>query len=326
MGKRRARREAAPPTDLPPAFLARLAAIAGEDADAVLDALERPRAVGVRRNPLVPGPDPWAALAEAGIPTQPLPWMPGAAVVPADRRAEMSRHGAVTDGRLYIQNPASMLPPLALGARPGERVLDLCAAPGSKTLQLWADMGAQGWLSAVEAVRSRFHRLRANLARHGGEGVHTYLKDGASVWRAVPESFDRVLVDAPCSSEGQFQRREPATFAYWSERKVKEMARKQRRLLYSAFQCLKPGGVLVYSTCTLAPEENEAVVAWLLARFPGAVRITPVDLGVPQARAGLPAWRGEAFPEDLAHAVRILPDAVMEGFFLCRLEKTAGTV
>jgi len=107
---------------------------------------------------------------------------------------------------------------------------------------------------------------------------------------------------------------------------VKEMARKQRRLLYSAFQCLKPGGVLVYSTCTLAPEENEAVVAWLLGRFPGAVRVTDVDLGVPQARPGLVAWRGAVFPPELRRAVRILPDAAMEGFFLCRLEKTAATV
>ncbi len=311
---------------LPAAFLERLECLAGEHTPQVLQAIARPRAVAVRQNPLKPVDSPWERLATAGLRLQPLPWYPSARVVPAEQRTLLSHHPLVGAGHLYIQNPASLLPVLALDPRPGERVLDLCAAPGSKTLQIWAAMEGRGWLSAVEAVRARFHRLRANLARHGGDAVHTYLKDGSWVWRQVPESFDRVLVDAPCSSEGQFQYAQPETYRYWSERKIREMARKQRRLLFSGFQCLRPGGVLVYSTCTLAPEENEAVVDALLRRFPEAAVVEPwMPVGLSEARPGLRSWQGREFHPSLERAVRILPDAVMEGFFLCRLRKTAAT-
>ncbi len=309
----------------PAAFIERLERLLGERAPQVLQAMARPRAVAVRENPLKPAHSPWERLTADGLRLQPLPWYPAARVVPAEQRALLSHHPLVSEGHLYIQNAASLLPVLALDPRPGERVLDLCAAPGSKTLQIWAAMEKRGWLSAVEAVRPRFHRLRANLARHGAEAVHTYLKDGAWVWRQVPESFDRVLLDAPCSSEGQFQLQRPESHRYWSPRKIREMARKQRRLILSAFQCLRPGGVMVYSTCTLAPEENEAVVDHLLRRFPEAAKVEAVDLGLPQARSGITHWQGHDYHPSLEQALRIVPDEVMEGFFLCRIRKTAAT-
>ncbi len=310
---------------LPEAFRRRLRALLGEAKAAQVEAaMARPRALGVRRNPLCTGPDPWAALAAAGIEVTPLPWLPEAAVVAAERREVLSRHPAVLDGRLYIQNPASMWPAQVLAPRPGEEVLDLCAAPGSKTLQLWAMMAGRGRLAAVEAVRARFHRLRANLARHGAHQVRTYLRDGTGVGRAVGERFHRVLVDAPCSSEGQFSTLQPRTFAYWSERKIRDMARKQRRLLESGFRALRPGGELVYATCTLAPEENEAVVAWLLQKYPAQVEVLPITGGPPKARPGVLAWGEARYPEALAQARRLLPDGELEGFFLCRLRKTAS--
>ena len=104
--------------------------------------------------------------------------------------------------------------------------------------------------------RGRFFRLRDNLARHGAENVQTHLADGTRIWRRHPERFDRVLLDAPCSSEGRFRADAPKTYAYWSKKKIAESSRKQRRLCYSAIQCLKPGGVLVYSTCTFAPKKT----------------------------------------------------------------------
>ena len=313
---------------LPPAFVSRLHRLLGGDgAGRVLAALAAPRRTAFRVNPLC-CTDPGAALAElaaAGVEPVPVEWLPGAFHVAPDQRGALTRSGPVTRGELYVQNPASMLPPLVLAPGPGDEVLDLAAAPGSKTLQLAAMVAAPSQVAAVEAVRGRFFRLRANLARHGAGAVRTYLKDGGRVWRQVGERFDAVLLDAPCSAEGQFHLSVPASFAYWSGRKVREMAHKQRRLLASAVHCARPGGVIVYATCTLAPEENEAVVDAVLRRFPGALEVEPVPLGVPGGLPGRTAWEDAAYDPRLVQALRILPDGLMEGFFICRLRKTAST-
>jgi 16S rRNA C967 or C1407 C5-methylase (RsmB/RsmF family) len=246
--------------------------------------------------------------------------------VPGSQRRALTETPACREGRLYIQNPSSMVPVLVLEPQRGEQILDLAAAPGGKTLQLAALVGDQGRVAAVESVRDRFFRLRANLSAGGADRVQTYLKDGAQVWRACPERFDRVLLDAPCSSEGRFTTADPGSYARWSERKIAEMSRKQKRLLFSAVQCLKPGGTLVYSTCTFAPEENELVAAMALVRFAGRLGVEPVRLPFANVQEGLAEWRGKALPPELAGAVRILPDGVMEGFFLCRLRKLESTI
>jgi 16S rRNA (cytosine1407-C5)-methyltransferase len=264
-------------------------------------------------------------LEGEGFALAPLSWKEDAFVVPAAQRRALTECAACAEGRLYIQNPSSMVPPLLLAPDEGEWILDLTAAPGSKTLQLAQMMGDAGRISAVEAVRGRFFRLKANLQRHGAEHVQTYLKDGARVWRQCPEQFDRVLLDAPCSSEGQFRGDEPKSWAYWSEKKIAEAARKQRRLFYSAVQCLKPGGVLVYSTCTFAPEENEAIVDRGLRQFAGALEVEAIELPFGNAEPGLSAWRGKAFDPQVQRARRILPQGAMEGFFVCRLKKLVST-
>lgn len=312
---------------LPPAFVARLERLLGPpDRAAVLEAMTRPRATTFRVNPLLGTADALAELTPLGLAPEPLSWPPGAWWVEAAQRAALTASEPLRRGVLYVQNPASMLPPLLLAPSPEDQVLDLAAAPGSKTLQLAAAMDNRGWISAVEPVRERFFRLRANLERHGAVNVHTYCKDGAQVWRQVPERFDRVLLDAPCSSEGQFSLLEPHSFAYWSERKIREMAHKQKKLLYSAIQCLKPGGTLVYSTCTLAPEENEAIVDAMLRKFEGRVVVEPLGLPLAGAREGVTEWNGRRFDPSLRGALRILPDYWFEGFFLCRLRKDGSTV
>jgi 16S rRNA (cytosine1407-C5)-methyltransferase len=293
----------------------------------VLTALAEPRATGFRINRLRADPGPVLAALEAeGLAPVPFEGVPGAYTVPDAHRRALTETAACRDGEVYLQNPASMLPPRALGPRPGERILDLAAAPGSKTLQLAELMDNQGWISAVESVRARFFRLRANLERHGAANVRTYLKDGTRVWRQVPERFDRVLLDAPCSSEGQFQLGSPKSYRYWSERKIREMSRKQRRLLYSAVLCARSGGIIVYSTCTLAPEENEAVVDAMLRRFGDALTIEPIAQAIPLGEPGHQSWRGDRYDASLRDAVRILPDARLEGFFICRLRKHRSTL
>ena len=257
-----------------------------------------------------------------GLAPHPIEGLPDAfSVLPSDRR-QLTESSSFRKGHIYIQNPSSMLPPFILDPQAGEKILDLCAAPGSKTLQMAALMEDKGWISAVEAVKTRFFRLQANIKKHGASLIHTYNRDGTKVWRYVPEQFDRVLLDVPCSSEGQFSLNAPHTFRFWSERKIAEMARKQKKLLFSAVKCLKPGGILVYSSCTFAPEENEAVIDAMLKKFSGVLEATPLSLPPSiLVEHGLSAFGNKTYSPAAQNAVRILPDELFEGFFICRLQK-----
>lgn len=313
---------------LPDAFAQRLRNIVPESHfDACWTSFAQPMATSFRVNRLKGNADAVGTeLKHAGFSLLPLEWKTDAFSIPDQQRRALTESAAFAEGRIYIQNPSSMIPPIALDPQPGEEVLDLAAAPGGKTLHMAEMMDNRGRIGAVEAVRKRFFRLRDNLKRGGAEIAQTYLKDGASVWRQCPERFDRVLLDAPCTGEGLFQLANPQSFAYWSEKKIAEMARKQRRLLYSAIQSLKKGGALVYSTCTFAPEENEAVIQHALQQFGGALEICAIDLQLDAVQPGLMEWQGETFDPSLQRARRILPDGVMEGFFVCKLRKTASTL
>jgi 16S rRNA (cytosine1407-C5)-methyltransferase len=308
---------------LPAGFIARLRAILPPaQIDGCLASFAMPQDVAFRVNTLKTDIESVVDLLTGeGLRLAPLPWYHLGFRVGHGQRAYLTASPPACDGRIYIQNPASMLPAMLLGARPGEMVLDLAAAPGGKTLQLAAQMQNRGTLSAVEAVRGRFFRLKANLERGGVTCTRVYLMDGAAVWRKTGERFDRVLLDAPCSSEARFRADDPSTFRFWSLKKVKAMQRKQLTLLDSAIRSLKPGGELVYSTCSFAPEENEAVVSRLLARFTDALAVEPIAVPMALVQSGLTEWQGERFHADLSKAVRILPDVVMEGFFVCKLRK-----
>ncbi len=317
---------------LPSAFLERLRALVPpERFDAVAATFEQRPAAGFRVNTLKAAPEAVRReLAAEGLTLHAVDWMPEAFWVAPEARAALVGSAAFDEQRIYVQNLSSMIPPLVLGPEPGERVLDLTAAPGSKTLQIACRMArdgmVEGEIAAVELVRGRFFKMRANLAAQGAGAVRTFLKNGETVWRHRPEYFDRVLLDAPCSTEGRFHTADPETFAYWSPRKVREMARKQHRLLYSAVQCLRVGGTLVYSTCAFAPEENEAVLDDTLRRFEGAIALAPLGLDLDNMIAPLDAWEGRRYEADLSHARRVLPTGTMEGFFVAKLVKTSSTL
>jgi 16S rRNA (cytosine1407-C5)-methyltransferase len=189
-----------------------------------------------------------------------------------------------------------------------------------------AMMQNQGHIAAVEVIRARLFKLQASLRRCGVSNVKTYLTDGRTVGRKTPERFDRVLLDAPCSSEARFNRREPSTWKHWSLRKIKECARKQRGLLRSAIASLKPGGTLLYCTCSFAPEENEAIVHGVLTQMGEAIEIEAVRLPLENVQPGITHWEGKDLHPDLARSVRILPDRQMDGFYLCKLVKRQSTV
>jgi len=294
----------------------------------VAASLAGPERIAFRINPLRGKPEQvLAALEAAGIASQPAPaFFPMAWLVSADQREALVRGPWTGEGLVYLQNLSSMLAPLLLAPQPDDEVLDLCAAPGSKTTQLAVLMHNRGRIAAVEAVRPRYHRLRANLERQGVANVATYLADGRGIGRRTPERFDRVLLDAPCSSEARIRRGRPETWATWSERKIREQARKQVRLLHSAIDALKPGGRLLYSTCTFAPEENEAVIQKALERYGEAIEILPVSLPFSNIRPGLVEWRGSRFDAALRGAGRVLPDGIMEAFFVCLIGKRRSTL
>ncbi len=313
---------------LPAAFLARLREIVSEENyEAVLTTFAAPRATSFRVNTLRAETRAVVrALEAAGLTLHPAPWKDDAFWVAPAERAALLASAPYREEQIYVQNLASMAPAWVLAPAPGERVLDLAAAPGSKTLQMACRMHNEGEIAAVEVVKGRFFKLRANLEAQGATNVRTFLQDGTRVWRYRPEHFDRVLLDAPCSTEGRFHLSDPASYTYWSPRKIKEMARKQRRLLFSAVQCLKPGGVLVYATCSFAPEENEAILDKTLRTFGDALHLEPLGLDLPAMQPPLAQWQGKSFRHNLSEARRLLPTDVMEGFFLAKIRKVRTTL
>lgn len=235
------------------------------------------------------------------------------------RGAGISQHTSAESGQIYIQNPASYFAVSILDPQQDEEILDLAAAPGGKTLAIAARMRNTGRVAAVEPIRGRFFRMQANLQRCGVSNVDFYQRDGRSVGRAVPERFDRVLLDAPCSSESRMSWLDPSTYQHWSPRKVKETQRKQKSLIRSAYAALKPGGTLLYCTCSFAPEENELVVASLMKKT--AAQILPITVYPPNSMSGLTRWQGKGLNEDLALTLRVLPAGPWDGFYVAKIFK-----
>ncbi len=250
-----------------------------------------------------------------------MPWYSLAFMLQAVESTEVSHWEMASQGKVYIQSLSSMLPAVVLDPQPGEMVLDLCAAPGSKTTQMAAAMQDQGKIVAVEAIRDRFFRLKSVVRLLGAGIVETKCLDGRRFRTAQGELFDRVLVDAPCSSEGRFKTYDKKSLGYWNLRKIREMVKKQRGLLLNACRLLKPGGVLVYSTCTFAPEENEGVVSWVLGKMEGEVSLAPVDLAGFDRYPALSEWQEKAFDPQVTHCCRVLPTSTMEGFFMAKFIK-----
>ncbi len=219
-------------------------------------------------------------------------------------------------GQFHIQQCVMALPSMALAPEPGDRVLDLCAAPGGKTAHLAELMEDRGCLVAVDPKEKRLRGLMANLFRLGHPNILVVASDGRELPGAT--KFDRVLVDAPCSAEGNFRRQEgslpPCTDSF-----REYVTHLQESLLRRAIALTRPGGTVVYSTCTFAPEENEAVLSRVLADAP--VRMEQVDLDLPHD-PGLPAWGDETFHPDVRHAWRVYPHHLDSGgLFMARLRR-----
>jgi 16S rRNA (cytosine1407-C5)-methyltransferase len=243
-------------------------------------------------------------------------WYPDAFVLRDLCERDVESWDVYRDGRVYLQSLSSMVPALALEPRPGERILDIAAAPGSKTTQVAALMVNRGAILANDVDPIRAQRLAYNLRLQGCGIVEVRVGRGEKLGDEMPESFDRVLVDAPCSGEGRFVVFEPGTSRSWSTKSVAECVRRQRRLLASGAGALKPGGVLVYSTCTLNLDENERIVQWALDTLP--LQVEKLPLVIPGTYEGM----ARGLDPRISKALRIFPDAQKEGFFVCRLRKS----
>ena len=301
----------------PGAFQARMRELLGDEAAAFLDSLARPAQRAVRANPGKLDPAELPGLL--GIGPDPVPWCREGFFLP--ERARVGDTIAHAAGLGYVQEPSALAVGEALDIRPGQRVLDLAAAPGGKTTLVAGRLGAEGVVVANELQRSRVQALADNLDRWGSWRTALAGDTVARLADRLPGRFDRVLLDAPCSGEGLF-RRNPAAAAQWRPGHVRGSAERQRALLADAARLVGPGGTLVYSTCTFAPEENEQQVAGFLATHPGwEVGDLPRHEGFAPGR---PDW-APGGPPDLTRTVRLWPHRIRgEGHFIAKLVRPAA--
>lgn len=308
--------------DLPEGFRRRMERLLGNRYPAFLRGYETPPARGLRVNTLKTTVQDVCRVFP--LPLSPVPFAADGFAVKGTLKAGADPlHHA---GAYYMQEPSAMSAVTVLAPRPGERILDLCAAPGGKSTQIAAALQGEGLLWSNEYVRARAQILLQNLERCGVRRAVVSSTDAQTLCSRLAGWFDGVLVDAPCSGEGMF-RKEPEALAGWSEENIRFCAARQQTILDAAAQAVRPGGRLVYSTCTFAPEENEGAVARFLQTHPSfALEACEVDFGMPgfegdvltsfdreNAAKGLP----------LSRCRRIFPGEG-EGHFLACLRRLDG--
>lgn len=226
------------------------------------------------------------------------------------------------DGRVYIQNAASWLPVVLLDTQPGQSVLDVCAAPGGKTSHVAARTSNGVRITANDNSRARLAKLQANCRRLGAEVADYTLFDGRQLANRLEDrgGYDRILLDAPCSGEGMMRLDNDKDFETWSVAQIKRLQQLQRKLLVQSWRLLKPGGTLVYSTCTMAPEENEQVIDYALRRLED-IELQPIAMKLDNRVAAVCQWNGKQMDDRLAGVLRLMPSRDIEAFFVCVLRK-----
>lgn len=310
---------------LSPLFIERLQAILPPDADltAACDACVAPLPKSLRLSGYKPTDLPSWDL-------QPIAGMPNVYIVPPEVSTSMPIGKTIPHftGKAYMATLSSFLSVMALDPQPGDKILDLCAAPGSKATFLAQQTLPNGYIVANEMSDRRSQTMQTNIDRMGSYNVVRTQYDGTKIQHVYGQEFDSILLDAPCSSEGH-GRKDPQYFSkHWNLKSIEKSARTQKKLIEAAFQVLAHNGTMVYSTCTSAPEENEAVIQHLLDTYPGHFQILPLDLpNIPFASA-LSEFAGQDFDPDITqHAKRIFPHQSQgnfdsEFFFLCKIQKT----
>ncbi len=306
---------------LPENFLIRMKEMLGEkEYEDFLKSYEKPRTFGLRLNTAKISPQEFEKLVP--FPVTPIPWIKNGYFYPADVRP--SKCPFYQAGLYYLQEPSAMTPASCLEIKPGDLVLDLCAAPGGKATALGAALKGEGLLVANDISASRAKALLRNIELFGIANAFVANETPSRLLDMFPGFFHKILLDAPCSGEGMF-RKDEALARDWSEEKSRELGRIQRELILQAADMLRPGGLLLYSTCTFAPEEDEGTVSYLLEN-----RRDMTLLELPRRPGfsfGVPKWGGG--DQRLKRCVRLFPHKIDgEGHFMALFQKegTSGHV
>lgn len=316
--------------NLPEGFLSRMHKLLGGDYPLFAESYRQPRVQGLRLNGLKGDTAQMEKDCRAYFHLTPVLWAKnGFYYAPADRPGKHPYHEA---GLYYIQEPSAMAVVEALNPQPGERVLDLCAAPGGKSTQIAACLRGEGLLVSNEIHPARAKILSQNMERMGAANGIVTNHDAQTLAEWLPEFFDKIVVDAPCSGEGMF-RKDPEARTEWTPDSPRQCSLRQREILRYAAQMLKPGGRMVYSTCTFSPEENEETIEAFLQEHPDIsiesadvfsdFRKTPTDKeGFPRFGKGRPDWTSNHGRGELESTFRLWPHQLPgEGHYLAILRK-----
>lgn len=299
--------------NLPIAFMENMREILGEEYENFQESYKKPRQYGLRVNTSKISPEEFKKLAPFHL--TPIPWVKNGYYY--EEQDQPSRHPFYFAGLYYLQEPSAMTPASRLEVQPGERVLDLCAAPGGKATELGAKLKGQGLLVANDISASRAKALLKNLEVFGIPNLYLLNEIPNRMAEQFQSFFDKILVDAPCSGEGMF-RKEPEVAKVWNPEKPAACAKIQKEVIKCAARMLRPGGKLLYSTCTFSGVENEQVVQHLLDVCPEFSLLEMEGYegfahGEPKLAGGNP---------ELKKCVRIWPHQMEgEGHFLALLQK-----
>lgn len=314
------------PPEPKPLFVERMKKLLGKELPEYLKAIKNPPLSSIRCNTLKISPENLKKRLEnkSWKISQPLKKHPEVMIIRSELGpGEIGRSLEHLLGYYYVQEIASMLSVLALQPKPGELILDLAAAPGSKTTQIAAAMENKGTLIANDVSLGRLKILSSNTERCGVTNTIITRKDGRALCRRLEDErflFDKILVDAPCSGEGTL-RSSYITYKMWNPKSIKTLSKIQKILVASALKILKPGGILVYSTCTHAPEENEEVIDYIVREFKEEIKIEEIRLPV-KCRPGIKKWGSSSYDREIEKSCRIYPqDNDTEGFFLAKIRR-----
>lgn len=305
---------------LPQDFITKMKLLLKNEVDEFFACYEKERTAGLRINPLKITEQQWQRLAP--FPLEKIPFVKYGYYYHYDQ-VEPGKHPYHLAGLYYIQEPSAGFVAEVLDVKPGDLVLDLCAAPGGKSTQIGALLNGDGILVANEIVSKRAKVLSENIERMGIKNAIVTNETPEKLAKHFPHYFTKIVVDAPCSGEGMF-RKDPESIQFWSTDHVKQMSEIQYKILQNAYQMLKSGGILVYSTCTFSPEENEQVVERFLNDFPD-MELVEIEK-IAGISDGRPEWSVKQ-TKDLKKCARIWPHLIKgEGHFIAKMKKTSVTI
>ncbi|HWT76443.1 MAG TPA: RsmB/NOP family class I SAM-dependent RNA methyltransferase [Mobilitalea sp.] len=310
--------------NLPKLFEDRMKTLLGEEYEEYLQCYEKPHFGGLRVNTLKITPEEFEQICPFSI--KRIPWVKNGYYYDTDEQP--SKHPYYYAGLYYIQEPSAMTPASLLPINKGDKVLDICAAPGGKSTELGAKLGGEGLLVSNDISNSRAKALLKNIELFGIRNALVVSEAPNKLTEYFQEYFDKILIDAPCSGEGMF-RKSPAIMKNWEQYGVEYYNKLQKEIILFAARMLKPGGYMLYSTCTFSPEENEGTISYLLEQYPEfhVVNALPEEetrkrLGISYEGfdCGKPEWVDGK--EELKHCIRLWPHKINgEGHFVTLLHK-----